>query len=81
MQALDGGLGDYTQWVHSACPHWTYYHLTRSVLSSEKHDKAIIKTNLRPLPMSSSFYSGLGDYPQWVHSACPHWTRNHSTKT
>ena len=25
MQALDGGLGDYTQWVHSACPHWTYY--------------------------------------------------------
>ena len=32
MQALDGGLGDYTQWVHSACPHWTYDHSTRSGL-------------------------------------------------
>ena len=26
-QALDGGLGDYTQWVHSACPHWTRNYL------------------------------------------------------
>jgi len=22
LPAVDGGLGDYTQWVHSACPHW-----------------------------------------------------------
>ena len=31
--------------------------------------------------MSQPFDSGLGDYTQWVHSVCPHWTRNHSTKT
>ena len=129
MQASDGGLGDYTQWVHLACPHWTYYHSTRSDLSEYKQKKqtckhclyqtpadastrwrsrglhpvgalsmppldilsldqvrpvewkATSKTNLRPLPMSSSFDSGLGDYTQWVHLACPHWTRTYSTKT
>ena len=31
--------------------------------------------------MPSPFDSGLGYYTQWVHSACPHWTRNHSTET
>ena len=58
MQALDDGLGDYTQWVHSACPHWTYY---QSIVS------------IRPPPMQA-LDGGLGDYTQWVYSACPHWT-------
>ena len=39
MQAFDGGLGDYTQWVHSACPHWTYFYSTRSVLSNGNNIK------------------------------------------
>ena len=26
LPAVDDGLGDYTQWVHSACPHWSNLH-------------------------------------------------------
>ena len=29
LPAVDGGLGDYTQWVHSACPHWSNLHSVR----------------------------------------------------
>ena len=29
LLAADGGLGDYTQWVHSACPHWNGIHSER----------------------------------------------------
>ena len=26
LPAVDGSLWDYTQWVHSACPHWNGIH-------------------------------------------------------
>ena len=29
LPAVDGGLGDYTQWVHSACPHCSNLHSVR----------------------------------------------------
>ena len=29
LLAVDGGLGNYTQWVHSACPRWSNLHSVR----------------------------------------------------
>ena len=30
LPAVDSSLGDYTQWVHSECPHWNGIHSERS---------------------------------------------------
>ena len=31
LPAVDCGLGDYTQWVHSACPHWSGTHSDQTI--------------------------------------------------
>ena len=74
--SFDNGLGDYTQWVHSACPHWTRDYSTRSDLSEyKKKSKQANIVSIRPPPVQA-LNGDLGDYTQWVHSACPHWTKN-----
>ena len=73
-QIFNSSLGDYTQWVHSACPHWFIFHSTWSAWPEWKRqrDQISIKKVLRLLS-NQTFNSSLRDYTQWVHSACPHW--------
>jgi hypothetical protein len=78
-QTFNGSLGDYTQWVHLACPHWFDFSidLVRPVeRETLKKTRQQLFSDHSRLPAVDY---GLGDYTQWVHSACPHWSRFHST--
>ena len=40
LPAVDYGLGDYTQWVHSACPHWFKNSINDNIEFSSKYEFA-----------------------------------------
>ena len=70
LPAVDRGLGDYTQWVHLACPH------SAGPPGSSKKKKNYSDPGRLP-----AVDRGLGDYTHWVHLACPHRFRSHSPRT
>ena len=72
LPAVDHGLGDYTQWVHSACPHWFHDSIRPDRVEKVKRKSSRYKDYSR-LP---AVHHSLGDYTQWVHSACPHQSKN-----
>ena len=69
-QTFNGSLGDYTQWVHLACPHWSSFHSTWSVQAEcKKRRRGKLFSDHSRLPAVAY---DLGDYTKWVHSVCPH---------
>ena len=74
-QTFNSSLGNYTQLVHLACPHW--FDFSIDLVRPDKKRRLQLFSDHNRLPAVDC---DLRDYTQWVHSACPHWPRFYSTR-
>ena len=68
LPAVDCGLGDYTQWVHLACPHRFRSYSTGPPESSGRKER---KVELKPQSTASSRPRSRGLYPVGALSMPP----------
>ena len=88
-KTFDSSLGDYTQWVHSACPPSKKERKRKTSTARSRQDtvpfdmtdqterrNSTTTTQFKDYSRLPAVHRSLGDYTQWVHLAFPHSSKN-----